>query len=1260
MLKPPNSRPARRLEAVCARCRQKGECGCLRSSFPLTPALSRRERERRQTVSDNSKHQRREAGLLDVLPLPAGEGRGEGERDRRTPSAAPLRPTCARSVSARLAIAFTSAFLTLHTDPVFAATDASTAKPALVFCCRADNDFYRAATARLGEFPRFERAADAIAQAPPHAGVCLLADDYPNQRTSLNSALLTAAKQKDLRLFVEFPAWLPDIEVGTPRFAEWERAVVTSDTFGTDLPPLRILALHNCSFVPVPAAEPHLVLARVAGFDTAVFGLPKETFPLLFELAETDTHGPLLIATTKLSQFVTARYAPTDVWRPVWKMVLGWTCPGRELPEPAWTPTVRPSFGPSDPLPDAVEAQALRRGLEWFRKSKLLLHPSRESEILQRAQAGVAPCPAPDGPIGDGSLGILEGLLSRIGPEGRQPQTIARRGDCTAESAMALAFGGKISGDPQNLNLAKNLLDYWYFTSIARKGERGDPNHGAYGLIAWGISTPAWLVANYGDDNARLLLGTMATAALTGEARWDEAMLLCLLANLRTTGQLGFRDDRIDVGPLGTHGWKHFFDRRFTSFAPHYECYLWACYLWAWHKTGFELFRERAKTALRLTMEAYPDRWRWTNGLQQERARMLLPLAWLVRIEDTPEHRAWLRRLATDLLALQDTSGALREEIGALERGQLKPPQSNEQYGTGETPVLQQNGDPVCDLLYTSNFAFLGLHEAAAATGDAFYSQAADKLARFLCRIQIQSDAHPELDGGWFRAFDFKRWEYWASNGDAGWGAWCIESGWTQGWITSVLALRQMKASLWDLTADSKIARHLAALRPKMIPDEVLPKPSGAAAEHRHPPDISLTLIPPSPVTDQITLDVRAALRNRGTNAKTFDAAIYLDEEAPANLLHRAQVEVKPGASLGLSFRFPTTGRTGSHRLRLVARSGAETLHCSRPLEIRPAQTRSTGRIDGAWAGLYHWSEQEGRLWNAELKQMSDAQWRELVRAMREVGMNVIVLGEAFRNQVYVGQHAIEKDGYHGKAFYPSRLFPDRVDIAANDPFEAILSEADAHGQQVFMPVGLYAWFDFTAGSLAWHCRIADELWALYGHHPSFYGWYVTEEIAGNLGENEARRAELVEFFRAFREHVRRLAPDKPVMLASNCHSVKQGLAYYPQLLRHLDILCPFGFHRMPAGDLTGEEAAALLQRLCDEAGAHLWLDLEAFLFAPDGALYPRPLDGLVSDLKRFPTFEKILCYQFPGLFSAPWMSRKPGGAATVKLYEDYQHRLGR
>ncbi|MCK4822331.1 DUF4434 domain-containing protein [bacterium] len=429
-----------------------------------------------------------------------------------------------------------------------------------------------------------------------------------------------------------------------------------------------------------------------------------------------------------------------------------------------------------------------------------------------------------------------------------------------------------------------------------------------------------------------------------------------------------------------------------------------------------------------------------------------------------------------------------------------------------------------------------------------------------------------------------------------------------------------------------------------------------------NPKSCSLTLIPPSPVSEQITLSIRGAVRNNTGSEQAIETAVYLDHESESGLLFRETVVVPPQSSEGIYFRWPAKGFAGDHEIIFTKKVKGQTERVRRPVTVLASQTRSTGTIDGAWFGFYHWSEREGRLWNDEIKNMTDDQWRELVKAMNEIGMNIIVGQEMFRNQMYVDEHSIALDGYAGKAFYPSSLFADRMPVESGDPMEAVLSEADDRGMFVFIPVGIYAWFDFTMGSLEWHNKIATELWQRYGHHPSFYGWYVSEEIHGSLSPDEKDTAimkmhhnEIVQFFKEFRAHVRTLAPDKPVLLASNCHHIKLGLDVYPRLLAHLDILCPFGFHRMPADDMSGEEAAALLQNLCDTAGTHLWMDMEAFLFGNQDELYPRPINGLIDDLNRFQNFEKILCYQFPGLFNAPWSSRKPGGEATVKLYRDYQ-----
>jgi len=218
-----------------------------------------------------------------------------------------------------------------------------------------------------------------------------------------------------------------------------------------------------------------------------------------------------------------------------------------------------------------------------------------------------------------------------------------------------------------------------------------------------------------------------------------------------------------------------------------------------------------------MTMKAYPGQWRWRDNL--ERAHMLLCLAWLVRVEDSPEHREWLTRVAGDLLAWQQPTGAIRERLLTFKGGHYRAPQCNEEYGTGETPLLQQDGDPVTDQLYTTGFALLGLHEAVGATGDPTLKRAEDKLAEYLCRIQTRSKKLPYLNGTWFRAFDDRRWEAWASSADMGWGAWSIESGWGQAWTAALLALREQRASVWDFTAKTRVGEHFEPVKGQMLPD---------------------------------------------------------------------------------------------------------------------------------------------------------------------------------------------------------------------------------------------------------------------------------------------------------------------------------------------------------------------------------------------------------------------------------------------------------
>ena len=192
--------------------------------------------------------------------------------------------------------------------------------------------------------------------APEGTGVLLLADDYPAKTQEIAPEVFETASRKKLRLFVEYPATLPGFDVGQPRDTKWERGVITSEAFGPKLQPMRILGIHDCHFVPVTVERSHIMIAKVAGFDTAVYGLPKTNiWPILFE----HPRDKVLVSTTKLSQFVTARYAPTDAWEPVWRMILNWVQPDLSIPQLKWTPVVRPATAHKSrcrPMPSARQS----------------------------------------------------------------------------------------------------------------------------------------------------------------------------------------------------------------------------------------------------------------------------------------------------------------------------------------------------------------------------------------------------------------------------------------------------------------------------------------------------------------------------------------------------------------------------------------------------------------------------------------------------------------------------------------------------------------------------------------------------------------------------------------------------------------------------------------------------------------------------------------------------------------------------------------
>jgi hypothetical protein len=360
------------------------------------------------------------------------------------------------------------------------------------------------------------------------------------------------------------------------------------------------------------------------------------------------------------------------------------------------------------------------------------------------------------------------------------------------------------------------------------------------GLIAW-FTNPSMVQKGtfYGDNDGTVFISTVALVGLLASAgdsdgraaqhsgfaeRTMPLLLEQIFGNLRTTGQYGYRPCSTRVEDMAK-GWRGYFDglvdETATTSTPHMQSNLQASFLWAGEVTGVALFQQRVYEAVRRLMSRWPAKWLCWEYMSEELAHEVLVLSWLVRVNNTAEPRRWLAAVAGKLIDRQHKCGAVREYVNAS--CALNFITTNSAYGNGEGGLMASNDDPVADLLYTQNFALMSLHEATHAVGPSTvegqkYTTAADALAGFLVRSQVQSKAQPYLDGAWIRGIDVQRWEYWASATDSGYGKTCVvlryithplirtriegpwetETGWTIGWISATLGMRSMNTSWWD------------------------------------------------------------------------------------------------------------------------------------------------------------------------------------------------------------------------------------------------------------------------------------------------------------------------------------------------------------------------------------------------------------------------------------------------------------------------------
>eukprot|EP00823_Brevimastigomonas_motovehiculus_P001407 TRINITY_DN1192_c0_g1_i3.p1 TRINITY_DN1192_c0_g1~~TRINITY_DN1192_c0_g1_i3.p1 ORF type:complete len:517 (+),score=103.38 TRINITY_DN1192_c0_g1_i3:1434-2984(+) len=332
------------------------------------------------------------------------------------------------------------------------------------------------------------------------------------------------------------------------------------------------------------------------------------------------------------------------------------------------------------------------------------------------------------------------------------------------------------------------------------------------------------------------------------------------------------------------------------------------------------------------------------------------------------------------------------------------------------------------------------------------------------------------------------------------------------------------------------------------------------------------------------------------------------------------------------------------------------------PYQVVKSGTNSTRLLDGAWLDILHWSEDEGQQFNNQLRQMTNEDWRKQIHFMSEIGIRTAIIQSAFLNNLYVKHHTQTCTNFLGENFYPSKLFPKAYQQFQDkaDKIEAILTGADEAGVSVFMPISLYAWFDFTPDSLCWHLKEAQELWNMYGHHKSFYGWYIGEEMDGSFFEGSTYYyptivTDMITFFQSFRNFSYSISPLMPVMLACNSVQFKQHATQWKQILQYVDIISPFGFARHDPYFSTVPEVLSVVK----QTPARLWVDLEIFQYPFPKGLVPKTIDDLIKEIDSYQIIENLVGYEFTGLMDSPQSRLKLGGDAAVKLFEGYKTYYG-
>ena len=348
----------------------------------------------------------------------------------------------------------------------------------------------------------YPSVSEALQNAPEKSGVLLLSDSYPVKGTSISQEDESLIEAKSLRVLVEFPQRIGTTDSSKSDTLNLERIVVC-DSINTELPFMSLLSFNRCILKETSDSinHPILVAAKVAGFDKAVYGLKDtETRPVLYYRTP-----HLLVSTTCISHFASDRYMPEQKIKSLYEYIFRWLLSKNTVTFSSWITYITPSYTPSDVLPENAGYESIKKGIEWFYNGHFLVNSEWKQNWVDKY-------------MGDGTMPIGPSIPDQFqNGDGSQLYRYWMRADVQGEASYAFAAAGDLLENNEYSKVATNLIDYSF--KEYRDSERNDPASPSYGLLGWAYTHKG---TYYGDDNARFLLGVIASSALLNDTEWDK------------------------------------------------------------------------------------------------------------------------------------------------------------------------------------------------------------------------------------------------------------------------------------------------------------------------------------------------------------------------------------------------------------------------------------------------------------------------------------------------------------------------------------------------------------------------------------------------------------------------------------------------------------------------------------------------------------------------------------------------------------------